>query len=141
MNGVFTPTSNLQHQLPIHDIKFRLSGTISTCLHSQMQQLQPGLSHLTPARQLPLTPHEIPQTPSFKGNDDEHNIPADLQVGAYSTVVYTTKIILALARVSKQQSQPFMVRVEINIAESRAGGQVNSHSAIHLWVQVSANEH
>lgn len=49
-------------------------------------------------------------------------IPADLQVGAYRAAVYTTKIMLALARVSKQQSQPFMVRVEINIAESGAGG-------------------
>lgn len=63
------------------------------------------------------------------------------QVGAYRTAVYTTKIILALARVSKQQSQPFMVRVEIYIAESRAGKQVNPRSGTHLWVQVSVNAH
>lgn len=100
-----------------------------------------------------LSPHSschLPHTKSLKLQalmetmDQLHlklDIPADLQVGAYGAVVYTTKIILALARVSKQQSQPFMVRVEINIAASRAGGQVNSHRATHLWVQVSANEH
>lgn len=51
-------------------------------------------------------------------------MPADLQVGEYRAAVHTTKIMLALNGVSKQQSQPFMVRVEINIAESKAwGGQ------------------
>lgn len=64
---------------------------------------------------------------------------ANPQVGTHTAAVYTTKIMLALVRESKQQSQPFMVRVEINIARSRAGGQVNSHSAKHLWVQVSAS--
>lgn len=49
-------------------------------------------------------------------------MPADLQVGEYRAAVYTTKIMLALNGVSKQQSQPFMVRVEINIAESKAWG-------------------
>lgn len=75
-------------------------------------------------------PTQTPQTQSFKRKDGptpnfKLDIPADLQVGAHRAAVYTTKIILALARVSRQQSQPFMVRVEINIAESRAGGQVN----------------
>lgn len=55
------------------------------------------------------------KTPHFK-----LDIPANLQVGAYRAAVYTTKIMLALARVSLQQSQPFMVRVEINIAEGIA---------------------
>lgn len=50
------------------------------------------------------------------------DIPAKLQVGAHSAAVYTTKIMLAQARVSKRPSQPFKVRVEINIAGSRAGG-------------------
>lgn len=50
------------------------------------------------------------------------DIPANLQAGVCSAAVYTTKIILAPARASKQQSQPFMVRVGINIAESREWG-------------------
>lgn len=72
---------------------------------------------------------KIPQIPSFKGRDGpipllQPDNPENPQVGAYSAAVYTTKIRLALARVSKQQSQPFMVRVGINIAESRTGGVV-----------------
>lgn len=58
------------------------------------------------------------------------DIPANVQVGAYRAAVYTTKIILALTRVSRQQSQPFMVRVEINIAESVVWGA--SGHATHL---------
>lgn len=119
--------SNLQHQLARHYIRSRQSGTLSACSDRHMQQLQLGLSHLVPAQQLSLTLDKKPQTPSFKGKDDPSpdlklDIPANLQVGAYRAAVYTTKIILALARGSKQQSQPFMVRVEINIAESRVWG-------------------
>ena len=60
-------------------------------------------------------------------------IPANLQVGAYRAVVYTTKIMLALARVSKQQSQPFMVRVEINIAERRVPGGQAAPVVQHIY--------
>lgn len=60
------------------------------------------------------------------------DIPAKLQVGAHSAAVYTTKIRLAQARVSKRQSQPFKVRVEINIAGSRAGGSSGVDRATHL---------
>lgn len=72
-------------------------------------------------------------------------MPANLQVGEDRAAVYTTKIMLALNRVSERQWQPFMVRVRINIAGSkalRAGGggrevYVNPSSATHLWVQLS----
>lgn len=71
-------------------------------------------------------------------------MPANLQVGEDRATVYTTKIMLALNRVSELQWQPFMVRVRINIAGSKAlGGEggrevyVNPSSATHLWVQPS----
>lgn len=71
--------------------------------------------------QRPRTLDKTVQTPSVKRKaGPKLDIPAKLQVGAHRAAVYTTKIMLALARVSKQQSQPFMVRVEINIAQSRA---------------------
>lgn len=68
-------------------------------------------------------------------------MPANLQVGEHGAAVYTTKIMLALNGVSELQSQPFMVRVRINIAGSKALGRgkrgvyVNPSSATHLWVQ------
>lgn len=132
--------SQPQHQLARHDITFRQSGTYSSCLDRYIIQIQPDLSHLIPAQQLPLTPNKTPHTQSFKGKygPTPHfklDIPADLLVGVYRAAVYTTKIMLVLARVSKHQSQPFMVRVQIYIAESGAGGQVSSHSTEHLWVQ------
>lgn len=61
-------------------------------------------------------------------------MPADLQVGEYRAAVYTTKIMLALNGVSEQQSQPFMVRVEINIAESKAWGGGKSTPVVqHIY--------
>lgn len=67
---------------------------------------------------------------------------ANLQVGEDGAAVYTTKIMLALNRVSELQAHPFMVRVRINIAGSKAlvgggggRGYVNPSSATHLWVQ------
>lgn len=51
-------------------------------------------------------------------------MPANLQVGEDGAAVYTTKIMLALHRVSELQSHPFMVRVRINIAGSKALGWV-----------------
>lgn len=61
-------------------------------------------------------------------------MPADLQVGEYRAAVYTTKIMLALNGVSKQQSQPFMVRVEINIAESKVWGGGKSTPVVqHIY--------
>lgn len=83
-----------------------------------------SLSHHILAQQLPLTLAKKPQTPRFKGKDGPSphlklDIPAKLQVSAGWAVVYTTKIILALARMSKQQSLPFMESVQINIAESK----------------------
>ncbi len=117
--------SNLQHQLARHIIQFRQSGTFPACLHGHMQQVQLGL--LFSAQRQTLTLDTKPQTPSFTGKEGptpqlKLDIPANLQVGAYRAAVYTTKIILALAGVSKQQSKPFMVRVGINIAESRVLG-------------------
>lgn len=47
---------------------------------------------------------------------------ANLQVGEDGAAVYTTKIMLALNRVSELQAHPFMVRVRINIAGSKALG-------------------
>lgn len=47
------------------------------------------------------------------------DIPAKLQVGAGRAAVHTTKIILALTGMSKQQSRPFMARAQINIAERK----------------------
>lgn len=95
-----------------------------------MHQLQPALSHPIPARQLPLpypghkAPNSKLQRKRWFNSKLKACIPANQQVGTYRAAVYTTKIMLALARVSKQQSQPFMVRVEINIAERRVlGGQ------------------
>lgn len=49
-------------------------------------------------------------------------MPANLQVGDDRAAVDTTKIMLALNRVSELQWQPFMVRVRINIAGSKAVG-------------------
>lgn len=65
---------------------------------------------------------------------------ANLQVGEDGAAVYTTKIMLALNRVSERQAHPFMVRVRINIVGGKAlgrgvGGYVNPSSATHLWVQ------
>lgn len=108
----------LEHQLPRH--RFRPSGTISPCLDEEVYSSY-NLPHA--------------QSPKLQASQETLDVPADLQVGVCSTVFYTTKIMLAQPE-SKQQSQPCMVRVEINIAESRAGGQVNSHSASYLWVQV-----
>lgn len=92
--------SNLQHQLARHDVRFRQTGIFSACLDRHMQQLQPELSHLIPAQQLPLTLDNNPQTSSFKRKDGptpllKLDIPANLQVGAYRAAVYTTKIMLA----------------------------------------------
>ena len=84
-------------------------------------------------------PGQKAQTPSFKGKDGPTphlrlDIQANLQVGAYRSAVSTQpKIILALARVSKQQSQPFMVRAEINIAESRVWGGQSAPVGQHIY--------
>lgn len=61
---------------------------------------------------------------------------ANLQEGDDGAAVYTTKIMLALNRVSKLQWQPFMVRLTINIAggkASEAGGgrRCMSTSLVH----------
>lgn len=74
-----------------------------------------------------LTPDKFPQVPSFKAKFCpvpllQPDIPANLKTGVYGAVVYPTKIMQALATLSKQQSQPFMVRVGINIAERKLVG-------------------
>lgn len=64
-------------------------------------------------------------------------MPANLQVGEDGAAVYTTKIMLALHRVSELQSHPFMVRVRINIAGSKAlgwGGECMSTPVVqHIY--------
>lgn len=75
-------------------------------------------------------------------------MPADLQVGEDAAAVNTTKIMLALNGVSELQSQPFMVRVRINIAGSKAldwgvaGGGMSTPVVQHIYgcSQVSASE-
>lgn len=69
---------------------------------------------------------------------------ANLQVGEDRAAVYTTKIMLALNRVSELQAHPFMVRVRINIAGSKAlgGGSMSTPVVQHIYgcSQVSACE-
>lgn len=62
------------------------------------------------------------QNPTFLEGQGGPALPAKLQVGEDRAAVYTTKIMLALNRVSELQWQPFMVRVRINIAGSKALG-------------------
>lgn len=82
-------------------------------------------AHSTPLQVLTLD--KFPQVPRFKAKDCpvlllQLDIPANPQTSVYRAAVYPTKIMQALATLSKQQSQPFMVTVEINIAERKAGG-------------------
>lgn len=120
----------IKHQLAKHEQhKIRAIGhflSMLTKTYATATTWQPGhILSLHNSCHLPCT--QSLKLQAFKGKDGptpnlKLDIPANLQVGAYRAAVYTTKIILALARVSKQQSQPFMVRVEINIAESRVWG-------------------
>lgn len=134
--------SNLQHQPANHEYQIQ-------AIKHFLSMLSYNLAYHT------LCLHKschLPQTQSLKlqgfkgkGGPTPHpkpDIPANLQVGAYRAAVYTTKIILALTRVSRQQSQPFMVRVEINIAESVVWGASQPMDMQHIYVgQVCGDEH
>lgn len=113
----------LQHQLARHDIRYRhFSACLQTYICNNYHLAYHILSLL-----FPLTLDQRPQTPSFKGENPNSTLRAQYPSKPTGRCVqgcgfHTTKIMLDLARASRQQSQPFMVRVEINIAESREWG-------------------